>query len=278
MLSARKITLKDYKDTVIIMTQNFIVTNIASVIYVGSSEYTEARTQFNSNLGSNELVYHFSGDSIVKLGDKEYRMQKDTLRVMAPGEHGCYDVTHIRPGYCIDIFFNTNIFPFPKVTVLQIKDSEKIGFLFKKIFNLWIQRDEGYYLKCMSVLYEILALMQIKNYLPKEKYEKIAPAIQYISENFRTEDISCEFLAEICGISYSYLKRLFIEKFKVSPKEYIIQARINYACDLLPLKLFNIKQVAEQCGFRDPAFFSREFKKYVGSSPRDFISRHKSSK
>ena len=73
-------------------------------------------------------------------------------------------------------------------------------------------------------------------------------------------------------------KRLFIEKFKVSPKEYIIQARINYACDLLPLKLFNIKQVAEQCGFRDPAFFSREFKKYVGSSPRDFISRHKSSK
>lgn len=260
------------------MEQTFIITEIARVIYVGASEYPDSRTSFCANLKNHELIFHFSGEAILNLGGKEYLLQENTLRLMAQGDHGNYDITRIKTGDCIDIFFQTDTPVFSECLIRQMTENDKIGLLFKRIFNLWVQRDEGYYLKCMSILYDILARIQAENYLPEAKYSKIAPAVKYITDHFRTGDINCESLAEMCGISYSYLKQIFIEKYKASPKQYIVQIRMNYACNLLLSGLFSINQVAEQCGFSETSFFSRQFKKYVGSSPRDFIKKYESSK
>ena len=37
----------------------------------------------------------------------------------------------------------------------------------------------------------------------------------------------------------------------------------------------NITAIASMVGFEDPLFFSRQFKKYFGVSPTEFIKNHK---
>ena len=75
-----------------------------------------------------------------------------------------------------------------------------------------------------------------------------------------------------------YLKKLFIKKLGVSPIKYIIQLKINHACDLLHSKRCSITQVSELCGYDNVYYFSRQFKEYTGTSPAIFIERYKSSK
>jgi len=92
----------------------------------------------------------------------------------------------------------------------------------------------------------------------------------YIEEKFLTENISCEHLAELCGISYSYFQRIFSQKYGISPKRYIIQLKVNYASDLLKSGEYSVSQTAEMSGFDDLYFFSRQFKEYVGMSPQKY--------
>ena len=92
------------------------------------------------------------------------------------------------------------------------------------------------------------------------------------------EKISVPFLAKECGISESYLKKIFIKKFGISPIKYIIQLKINYACDLFRSELYTVSQIAQMCGYDNVYYFSRQFKEYTGVTPTEFKNKYKSSK
>ena len=103
-------------------------------------------------------------------------------------------------------------------------------------------------------------------------------AVDYIEKNFLSETISSKKLSELCGISYSYIKKIFNLKYKTSPKKFCLLLKMNYACDLLSSGKYNISQTAEMCGYQDVYFFSHQFKLHVGVSPANFIKNYKSSK
>ena len=111
------------------------------------------------------------------------------------------------------------------------------------------------------------------------QFQKIKPAIEYIHNNFLSnEKITAEKLTQLCGISYAYIKRIFSLKYKLSPKRYILQLKMNYACDLLRYTEHTVSQVAELCGYNDVYTFSHQFKVEFGSSPINFQKKYQSSK
>lgn len=63
------------------------------------------------------------------------------------------------------------------------------------------------------------------------------------------------------------LYRLFQEHLNCSPCQYIIYARMKYAGELLSSRTLNIREIAEECGYRNVSFFCAEFKKYTGMTP-----------
>ncbi len=260
------------------MKQDFIITRIKRVILVGKNEYPQSKTTFTNQLESSELIYHFSGKSIVYFNGKMLDIQEDTIRFLPKVENREYIVERKESGECVDIFFDTDIPISDEAFIVKATKNANIGNLFKKIFSIWVSKNDGYYFECIALLYKIFAEMQKQNYIPQNQYNLIKPAIEYIEENFLGSKISVNFLANKCGISEVYLKKLFIKKFNMPPVKYIIQLKINHACDLLRSQRYSITQVAELCGYDNIYFFSRQFKEYVGTSPSVFIKKYISSK
>ncbi len=261
------------------MNNDFIITNISRIIFVGKDEFKEPILKFsNDSLVTNELIYSLSGNSSVKFNGLTLLREKDTINFLPKGKTDEYIVDNHIKIECIDIFFDTDK-PISDVAfICKVQNNILIANLFKKIFSVWVAKNEGYYFECISLLYKIFAEMEKESYIPEKQYKLIKPAIDFISENFLNEKITIDKLTGLCGISESYFKKLFIKKFGIPPMKYIIQLKINYACDLLKSELYTVSQVANICNYSNMYFFSRQFKEYIGISPSDFFKKYKSSK
>ena len=97
----------------------------------------------------------------------------------------------------------------------------------------------------------------------------ISPALNYITENFRSS-VSIEELAEMSDLSVSQFGRNFKKIVKMSPIQYILKLRIQATCNLLRSSDTSISAIAEECGFNDQSYFSKLFRQYIGISPREY--------
>ena len=260
------------------MEERFIITEIQRVIMVGKDEYPERKTTFRPELWGNELIFHFSGHASVYFDDLVLEVKPKTIRFLPQGKWGRYEILRHERGDCIFVSFRADRVISPCAFVQQVTQNEKIGTLFKKLFSTWVGKNKGYYHKSLSLIYEIFAEIENDNYVPKQHYLKIKPALDKIHERFLEEELSVDSLAALCGMKSSYFQRLFKEKYGVPARKYIIGLKINHACDLLRAERYTVTQIAELCNFSDVYYFSRQFKEYMGITPTAFVEKYKSSK
>ena len=260
------------------MEEKFVITEIKRVIMVGKNEYSEPMLSFGHTLNYNELIFHFSGHATVFFDDLVLETKPNTIRFLPKGETKRYDVLRKERGECIDVCFSADRPLSSQAFVMNVAQSEKLGILFKKLFSTWVSKKEGYYFESVSLLYRIFAEMQKDTAKPSLHKLKIAPAMDMIHSDFLTRDFSLSELAATCKMGESYFQKLFKEIHGISPKKYIIQLKINHACDLLRLERYTVTQIAELCNFSDVYFFSRQFKEYMGVAPTQFQKKYRSSK
>lgn len=260
------------------MENEFVVTGITRVIMVGKNEYPQQMISFGHTIDQNELIFHFSGYSTVFFDNLVLETSPNTIRFLPKGETKRYDVLRHEQGECIDVCFSADRPISTKAFVMSVSQNEKIGALFKRLFSTWISKNDGYYFESVSLLYRIFSEMQKDNAIPKQHLQKIAPAMDIIHNGFLTADLTLGMLAKACKMGESYFQKLFKEIHGISSKKYIIQMKINHACDLLRLERYTVTQIAELCNFSDVYFFSRQFKEYMGITPSQFVKEYKSSK
>ena len=109
-----------------------------------------------------------------------------------------------------------------------------------------------------------------RQYVPKTQRTLIAPAVDVIDKQFTDNDLSVSYLSSLCGVSEVYFRRLFLHFFGVSPKEYMIKKRMDYARVLLRSGDFSVSETAALCGYAEPCHFSREFSRRVGVNPSQY--------
>ncbi|SCB76382.1 AraC family transcriptional regulator [Weissella bombi] len=98
----------------------------------------------------------------------------------------------------------------------------------------------------------------------------VKPAMDYMNDNF-TGHLTITAVARYVNVTPQYLDRLFQKILNLSPKEYLLQIRINHAKKLLvSQKHLRVVAVASESGFRDAAYFSRVFKRKTGVTPLNF--------
>jgi len=94
----------------------------------------------------------------------------------------------------------------------------------------------------------------------------IEKAVNYIHINYH-KDITVAALAALVGLERSYFSKLFYQTTGYPPQTYILKYRIEKARELLKTTGLTINEISECTGFSDGFYFSRAFKKCVGSSP-----------
>ena len=97
--------------------------------------------------------------------------------------------------------------------------------------------------------------------------ETIANCVRYMAEHYSNPRLDVETLCGISFMSVSSLQRAFTKHFAMSPKQYLIQLRMDHALELLTKRELSIKEISFACGFTDEKYFSRAFKKRYGYPP-----------
>jgi two-component system response regulator YesN len=99
--------------------------------------------------------------------------------------------------------------------------------------------------------------------------QPVAKTMAFIRENYGKQ-VSLELAADSVGLSPNRLSRLLVEESGRGFSDLLIEYRIEKAKELLREPGASIKQVSAACGYPDPNYFSRLFKKVTGSTPSSF--------
>jgi len=123
-------------------------------------------------------------------------------------------------------------------------------------------------------LVEILFSYFVKHATEKQMVgdHRIAKVLDYIQTNI-TNSISVEELADMACLTKSYLIRVFRQNLGMTPLQYVIRKKIQYAQTLLLDSEMPVQQVAKTVGFPDVSYFIRLFRKNLGFTPQEYRQR-----
>jgi AraC family transcriptional regulator len=114
---------------------------------------------------------------------------------------------------------------------------------------------------------------------PKRQYgglprEKLVRAVEYIKDQLNT-DLTVSGIAQAVFMSPYHFTRLFKESTGQSPYQYVVEARVRKAKELLTKGMFSISEVAYDVGFVDQSHLTRHFKRIFGLPPRRLLEPQK---
>ncbi|HEX5168055.1 MAG TPA: AraC family transcriptional regulator [Cyclobacteriaceae bacterium] len=95
---------------------------------------------------------------------------------------------------------------------------------------------------------------------------------EFMNANF-SKPLTIEDYAYLTGRSLSSFRRDFIEQFGVSPKQWLIEKRLEKAQELLSLNHTNVSTVALETGYENTSHFVKAFHKRYGISPKQFLMK-----
>ena len=119
-----------------------------------------------------------------------------------------------------------------------------------------------------------------------QKDRPLTPVVAQIENdiirNYADGNYQLDVFLHSLPFSYDYLRKLFQKELGVTPHRYLIDKRLQMASELLMSNEVTgantIADIAPLCGFRDPLYFSKMFKKKFQVAPRYYSARYQSGK
>lgn len=232
--------------------------------------YVERDKNLNESraLKNFEIVIFISAGKL-RFADREYSVQPDSCYVIPPRiNHFIGSAKNI----CIGV--EKAVLPFKEITKICDSDNEILNAATQlcKYFKKDVSKKE----LIISALGETLiafitAFSDACNYSPT-----VAALIAEINDNVSRYDFSLEDAINKLPLNYDYMRKLFKKEVGLNPHEYLIQARMKLAKQLILSGVsnqytnFSVSQIAEACGFAEPLYFSRVFKKQFGVAPSEY--------
>lgn len=214
-----------------------------------------------------ELEYFSASGGVTVINGKEYPLRGGRLLLSKPGDFRCSQL----PFQCRFIHFDVSDPAVCEVLnnccgyipVSNPKDTEEA---FSRIAELYYATNP---LDRLSAGAELVLLLKGLCTASLQDQSTACRAQKYIESNYR-EDLSVSQIAESCGVSPSYLHRIFQTRLHTTPGELILSCRIAAASNLLVSTSLTLAEIASRCGFHSPSYFSDCFKRKTGHSPNSF--------
>lgn len=155
-------------------------------------------------------------------------------------------------------------------TVVQPPHHSYVEGIFRRIHRLRGQRGPSTSIELQGLLLQVLAVIAQafeQQSVPPHLLHKVHDIEEFLLNHFDDPTLSVSSLAKRAGWSTKHFIASFKQVTGQTPLAYLQRVRINHALDLLSQDDLSIHDVARMVGYRDPAYFSRVFRKSVGVPP-----------
>lgn len=228
---------------------------------------------------SDAFVYILSGSCSYRFADgSSFRVRKGDILYLSEGSlyemRPAFDPEHYAFIFCDFDFAGSG----HKSMAVTPADSDEFLILFRQLKKKWYTADSDRIPACMSILYRIYSQLircVSSSYLDRSTRKLIEQAGQTILSSLPDRSLTVAGLAESCGMSEVYFRKLFRSVYKDAPTSYILHARIRYAKELMLLRFLSLEEVALQSGFSSLPHFCKTFRKLTGLTPTAWLKEQK---
>jgi len=183
-----------------------------------------------------------------------YIEAKDTLRILMDGA----------------------LLPFSAVTTVCELPDGNVRNAVEQAYDFYVSG----FKKKSSVLAALGSLIVSLLTLNAGEYERVSPVTvkirNDIEANLSDSAFTVEDYLKTLPLSSDYVRKLFKRETGLSPHDYLKNARMERAAQLLAsgqtnrYSFYTVAQIADLCGFNDAMYFSKTFKRYFGVAPSDY--------
>lgn len=217
-----------------------------------------------------ELITVLEGEMTVQVADATYRLTTGEAVVVFPEQLHALSSTKSR--HLLIIFSADIIGAYASKHASSVPKSCRIK-LPHYLADLLSELDRGASaVKMKAVLYSVCALLDESTEYVKRKAveDNLLYAIFDFAEKNAVSDCSLESLSQSTGYNQSYLSRYFSESTGMSFVSLVNRIRIGKACYLLKSTTRPVIECAYDCGYKSLRSFNRNFKLYVGMTPKAY--------
>ena len=230
-----------------------------------------------SELFSIELV--LEGSMYFKQRDHEYRVMPGEVFLVLPDlnmefatgpENHCHRLACCFSGHILaPLLDSTGLI---ESDIVNPCDSGIVETLMRKCISELRDKQPGFRQRVSVAGYELI--LELGAGVERTGKSALLTKAVDLLEHHLSQKISLQKLAAALGSNSTSLHRAFHEKFGMSPINYFIRLKIEAAKSLLLNTSLPIQAVAERTGYSNQLYFSAEFSKRVGLSPREFRKRN----
>ena len=152
----------------------------------------------------------------------------------------------------------------------------EMGELLAGVYQNILEKEEGKQrLASAQMLLFLHRMIEYNQALQSKSCSRsISKALTFIEHN-KHRSITLEEAAETCGLSLSHFKHKFKTEMGITPAEYILQARVECAKELLKAGR-SVTEAAYELDFSSSNYFSVVFRRVTSVTPSQYIRRHRS--
>ncbi|QHW31017.1 helix-turn-helix domain-containing protein [Paenibacillus rhizovicinus] len=271
--------------------------------YIRDSDYAIRPPFF---LGERDLLdyiifYVQEGTFELQVNGHVHRLQPGDLCLLQPGDiHTIRGITDtINPYVHLDFFYNplrgdsfvtrpgqVDLSAYADFGQPRLHDCDDLRIPFKldtpssgrlrelvfKIIDCWHSRTKMSIMEANQLAHEFLVTL-FKAYMkPQPDSLSRVPFLNWITSYLASrisEPINVKDMARRAGLSPSRFTVLFKQHFNITPYQYLMKLRIDYAQELLQDGV-SLQQTSDFCGFTDVHHFSKTFKSAIGVNPGSY--------
>jgi AraC-like DNA-binding protein len=152
-----------------------------------------------------------------------------------------------------------------KITCADPKAFER---LFTKVQDRFFSMISSNFL-VKGELYRILSALAREEqamHLTEGEIARLSPALDILSKP-ETEPLTVSHLAEACQLSEYAFRELFKKYAGIPPKVYLMERRVERVEALLQVRDITVTEAALYCGFEDPTYFFKLYRRMRGHPP-----------
>lgn len=220
-----------------------------------------------------ELAYIQEGNGIQIVNGVSYAVETGSMIILSPKDtHSYYSIKEMK---LYNVCFCSpdklmHYFDFSKPTVVALDDFFKIEIeQFIYLLESELNQKRNTYLETAWVILDLIIMTASRNHRNEIYSDPMWGKIfTYISKNIG--NVSLKDVAQAMSVSESYFCRVFKKNFSMTFHQYVVNVRMQMAKNYLLNSKKSITEIAAEVGYKSECCFFQDFKKSVGTTPKEF--------